>query len=195
MDSVHNPFALNAVFRFTRAGCTVNPATGRINAEALHDMPRFDGFIVTAFDSSDQHNDVEVRFVSQKPPIGNDIICDVRLDTVMTYVTNDWIRRVDARRPEVTFPIRSVWRLTQEGASPGRVPIRRFTQNPHHNWVVLGIFLDPERHMRMTIQLENETSRENGEFMSSRYDIGMFFQWLALEWIERVDVANMDIEM
>ena len=192
MDSVHNPFALNAVFRFTRAGCTVNPATGRINAEALHDMPRFDGFIVTAFESSDQHNDVEVSFVSQS---GQDEICDVRLATVMRYYGRDWIRRVDVSRPEETFPIRSVWRITQEGAQPRRIPIRRFTQNPDHNWVVMGIFLDPERHMRMTIRLESLTSRENGEYMGMRYDIGMLFQWLSLEWIERVDVANMDLEM
>ena len=192
MDSVHNPFALNAVFRFTRAGCTVNPATGRINAEALHDMPRFDGFIVTAFESSDQHNDVEVSFVSQS---GQDEICDVRLATVMRYYGRDWIRRVDVSRPEETFPIRSVWRITQEGAQPRRIPIRRFTQNPDHNWVVMGIFLDPERHMRMTIRLESLTSRENGEYMGMRYDIGMLFQWLSLEWIERVDQANMDLEM
>ena len=192
MDSVHNPFELNAVFRFTRAGCTVNPATGRINAEALHDMPRFDGFIVTAFDSSDQHNDVEVSFVSQS---GQDEICDVRLATVMRYYRRDWIRRVDVRRPEETFPIRSVWRITQEGAQPRRIPIRRFTQNPDHNWVVMGIFLDPERHMRMTIRLESLTSRENGAIMRSSYDIGMLFQWLSLEWIERVDQANMDLEM
>ena len=59
----------------------------------------------------------------------------------------------------------------------------------------MGIFLDPQRHMRMTIQLENETSRENGEFMASRYDIGMIFQWIALEWIERVDVAHIDTDM
>ena len=59
----------------------------------------------------------------------------------------------------------------------------------------MGIFLDPERHMRMTIRLESLTSRENGEYMGSRYDIGMLFQWLSLEWIERVDVANMDLEM
>ena len=51
----------------------------------------------------------------------------------------------------------------------------------------MGIFLDPERHMRMTIELDNATSRENGEVMGCRYDIGMLFQWLALEWIERVD--------
>ena len=192
MDNVFNPFELNAVFRFTRAGCTVNPATGRINAEALHDMPRFDGFVVTAFESSDQHNDVEISFVSQS---GQDEICDVRLATVMRYYGRDWIRRVDVRRPEETFPIRSVWRITQEGAQPRRIPIRRFTQNPDHNWVVMGIFLDPERHMRMTIRLESLTSRENGAIMRSSYDIGMLFQWLSLEWIERVDQANMDLEM
>ena len=192
MDNVFNPFELNAVFRFTRAGCTVNPATGRINAEALHDMPRFDGFIVTALKSSDQHNDVEVSFVSQS---GQDEICDVRLATVMRYYGRDWIRRVDVSRPEETFPIRSVWRITQEGAQPRRIPIQRFTENPDHNWVVMGIFLDPERHMRMTIRLESLTSRENGAIMRSSYDIGMLFQWLSLEWIERVDQANMDLEM
>ena len=203
MDNVFNPFELNAVFRFTRAGCTMNPATGRINAEALHDMPRFDGFIVTAFESSDQHNDVEIRLVSQRHPDGMPMIngvmhngvCDIRLDTVMRYYRRDWIRRVDVRRPEETFPIRSVWRITQEGAQPRRIPIQRFTENPDHNWVVMGIFLDPERHMRMTIRLESLTSRENGAIMRSSYDIGMLFQWLSLEWIERVDQANMDLEM
>ena len=63
-----NPFELNAVFRLTRAGCTMNQATGMINAEAFHNMPWNDGFLVTAFESSDQHNDVEIRLVSQKPP-------------------------------------------------------------------------------------------------------------------------------
>lgn len=127
-------------------------------------------------------------------PMHNDI-CDIRLATVMRYYRRYWIRRVDVRRPEETFPIRSVWRITQEGAVPGRIPIQRFTLNPDHNWVVMGIFSDPQRHMRMTIQLESITSRENGEFMSSRYDIGMIFQWLALEWIERVDVAHIDVDI
>jgi|NorSeaMetagenome_1021524.scaffolds.fasta_scaffold23560_2 hypothetical protein len=48
-----NPFELNAVFRLTRAGCTMNQATGMINAEAFHNMPWNDGFLVTAFESSD----------------------------------------------------------------------------------------------------------------------------------------------
>ena len=189
-----NPFELNAVFRLTRTGCTQN-ATGRINAEAFHNMPWNDGFIVTAFEGSDQHNDVEVRFVSQKPPgAAHDGICDIRLPIVMRYYDSDWIRRVDVRRPEDTFPIRSVWRITPEGAAPGRIPIRRFTANADHNWIVMGIFLDPQRHMRQTITLENVTRRENGEFMQSRYDIGMLFQWLALGWIERVDVAHIDVD-
>ena len=174
-----NPFELNAVFRLTRTGCTINPATRRINAEAFHGMPWNVSFIVTAFEGSDHHNDVEVRFVAQKPPGAmHDDICDICLVTVMRYYRRDWIRRVDVRRPEDTFPIRSVWRITPEGAATGRIPVRRFTDNAHHNWIVMGIFLDAQRHMRQTITLENVTRRENDEFMQSRYDIGMLFHGL-----------------
>ena len=195
-----NPFELNAVFRLTRTGCTINPATRRINAEAFHGMPWNVSFIVTAFEGSDHHNDVEVRFVAQKPPGAmHDDICDICLVTVMRYYRRDWIRRVDVRRPEDTFPIHSVWRITSEGAAthaatglPRNIPVSRFTRNPDFNWIVTGIFLDAQRHSRQTIALEHVLYSENDAFMQSRYDIGMLFQWLALEWIERVDLAHIE---
>ena len=60
----------------------------------------------------------------------------------MTYYRHYWISRVDVGRPEETFPMRSVWRITAEGAAPGGIHIRRFTRNPDHNWIVMGIFMD-----------------------------------------------------
>ena len=117
-------------------------------------------------------------------PMHNDI-CDIRLATVMRYYRRYWIRRVDVRRPEETFPIRSVWRITQAGVA--NIRIQRMIRNPDHNWQVREIYLDPDRHMRMTICMDNQTSRENGQNMVCRYDIGMLFYWLSEGWIERVD--------
>ena len=199
-----NPFELNAVFRLTRIGCTIDPTTRRINAEAFHDMPWNVSFIVTALMGTDLHNDVEVTFVAQKGPGDrHDDIADICLATVMRYYRRDWIRRVDVRRPEDTFPIHSVWRITPEGAAtdaatglPRNIPVRRFTANPDFNWIVTGIFLDAQRHSRQTIALEHVLYSENDAFMQSRYDIGMLFQWLAQDppWIERVDVAHIDVD-
>ena len=179
-----NPFELNAVFRFTPQGIALNQNTGLINARLLRNMHPQDNFIVTAFASTDAHNHEMLRFVSQAPN-GQNIISIVRLATAMRYYRNGWILRSDVRRPENTFPIRSVWRITQAGAA--NITIRRMIRNPDHNWVVREIYLDPDRHMRMTIYIDNQTSRENGQIMVCRYDIGMLFYWLSEGWIERVD--------
>lgn len=181
---MNNPFELNAVFRFTPQGIAWNQNTGLINARLLRNMPPQDNFIVTAFASTDQHNHMMIRFVSQGAN-GQNTISILRLATAMRYYRNGWILRSDVRRPENTFPIRSVWRITQAGAA--NITIRRMIRNPDHNWVVREIYLDPDRHMRMTIYIDNQTSRENGQIMVCRYDIGMLFYWLSEGWIERVD--------
>ena len=109
----------------------------------------------------------------------------VRLSTALRYYRNGWITRIDHRRPENTFPLFSVWRITQAGVA--NIQIQRWIQNPTHYWRVREIYLDPVRHMRMTITLDNETSRENGQEMQCRYDIGMLFYWLEEGYIERLD--------
>ena len=181
---MNNPFELSAVFRFTPQGIAWNQNTGLINARLLSNMHPQDNFIVTAFASTDQHNHMMIRFVSQAAN-GQNNISILRLATAMRYYRNGWILRSDVRRPENTFPIRSVWRITQAGAA--NITIRRMIRNPDHNWVVREIYLDPDRHMRMTIYIDNQTSRENGQIMVCRYDIGMLFYWLSEGWIERVD--------
>ena len=181
---MNNPFELNAVFRFTPQGIAWNQNTGLINARLLRNMPPQDNFIVTAFASTDQHNHMMIRFVSQAAN-GQNNISILRLATAMRYYRNGWILRSDVRRPENTFPIRSVWRITQAGAA--NITMQRMIRNPDHNWVVREIYLDPDRHMRMTIYIDNQTSRENGQIMVCRYDIGMLFYWLSEGWIERVD--------
>ena len=181
---MNNPFELSAVFRFTPQGIAWNQNTGLINARLLSNMQPQDNFIVTAFASTDQHNHMMIRFVSQAAN-GQNNISILRLATAMRYYRNGWILRSDVRRPEDTFPLRSVWRITQSGVANIRIP--RWNQNPGHNWEVREIYLDPDRHMRMTIYIDNQTSRENGQIMVCRYDIGMLFYWLSEGWIERVD--------
>ena len=181
---MNNPFELNVVFRFTPQGIAWNQNTGLINARLLRNMQPQDNFIVTAFASTDQHNHMMIRFVYQGAN-GQNTISIMRLATAMRYYRSGWILRSDVRRPENTFPIRSVWRITQAGAA--NITIRRMIRNPDHNWVVREIYLDPDRHMRMTIYIDNQTSRENGQTMVCRFDIGMLFYWLSEGWIERVD--------
>ena len=179
-----NPFELNAVFRFTPAGIALNPNTGLINARKLRNMHPQENFIVTAFAISDQYPHVMIRFVSQGIN-GQDTISILRLSTAMRYYRFGWIIRSDRERPELSFPLRSVWRITPAGVA--NIQIQRWIQNAHHNWQVREIFLDYDRHMRMSIRLDNQTSRENGNIMLMTYDIGMLFYWLTEGYIERVD--------
>ena len=182
-----NPFELNAVFRFTQQGATLNQNTGLINARALRNLHPQENFMVLAFNSTDHPNEIMIQFVSQETPAadGEVSVSIMRLSTALRYYRNGWIMRTDRRNPEKTFPLFSVWKITQAGVA--NIQNQRWIRNPTHHWRVREIYLDPVRSMRMTITLDNETSRENGREMQCKFDIGMFFYWLSEGYIERLD--------
>ena len=192
------PLELGAVFRLTRSGRQFDHQTGVINAAEFDRLPFDSSYILTAFMGADEDNYEEVRVVAQQSTLTNLIQQDIRIDEMETYYRNHWIARVDVGRPEETFPMRSVWKLKGEGAADGSVPrdlVPRFDRYPTHNWMVMAVWLDIRRHMAQMITLVDKTTvnDDNVEFRQ-KLRLDMVYDWFLKGWIERVDVAHIDVD-
>ena len=99
------------------------------------------------------------------------------------YYRRHWIERVNIERPEITFPMLSVWRPTAEGLPTEEQPrrgiqIAAITDNPTHNWIVLQLSWDREHHMSQRIILQDKTELDdNGEIVKKNLHLEMVFSW------------------
>ena len=195
-----NPIELGAIFRLTQRGRRRNLQTRMINAQQFDHLPQNTSYILTAFMAADEHNEEEVRLLDQWSPNNRPLQLDMSVDNLNTYYRRHWIERVNIGRPEITFPMLSVWRPTAEGL-PAREQPRRGIQiaairdNPTHNWIVLQLSWDREHHMSQRIILQDKTELDdNGEIVKKNLHLEMVFSWFQNGWIERVDMARMDVD-
>ena len=171
-----------------------------INAQQFDHLPQNTSYILTAFMAADEHNEEEVRLLDQWSPNTRPRQLDMSVDDLETYYRRHWIERVDIGRPETTFPMRSVWTPTASGLPTEHRPrqgihIRDIRDNPTHNWMVVQLSWDREHHMSQRIILQDKTKLDDDrEIVKQNLHLEMVFNWFQMGWIERVDMARMDVD-
>ena len=118
---------------------------------------------------------------------------EIPIDTMNTYVRNQWVRRVDVDSPQLMFPPQSMWKITTAGMANIAPNIALFLVDPNTIWMVRSVHLSPQNNMAQCIRFLNFTLfQQDGSRQEPRYELHKIAEYMREGWIERVDVEHLD---
>ena len=205
---------LNSIWKCTESAREFNPDTGMIIAELFDGTNAHSYWILVGFSPTGeelinaggelQPTEVMVTLKAQSRPVHGGELVRIPLDTWNTYETNGWIIRVDMPSPQEVFPIYSMWKITDQGQANVDRMLGPFTTRADTIWMVHSILADPGTCMRQRILLLNITRAKQLQIPLDTQTPTRELRRLCLHamnlyrimgWIERVDVAGMDLDM
>jgi len=183
-----------SVWRLTALGLQLN-AQGRMNARHFEAIPNAyvaRTWALISLNTYCNNSQTVVTLLNQfSGPHGYRV--RIPLDTWDTYVTNQWIRRVDVADLQRLMPVKSVWKITP--AFTANIPAPHNLLAPDTLWMVQSLNLSPNNCMAQCIRLLNLTQYElNGERHMPRYQADMICEYALDGWLERVDVGWIDLD-
>ena len=183
-----------SVWRLTALGLQLN-AQGRMNARHFEDIPRSHvarTWALISLNAYSNNMQTVVTLLNQfSGPDGYRV--RIPLHTWNTYVTNQWIRRVDVADLQRLMPVKSVWKITP--AFIANIAPPHMLLAPDTLWMVQSLNLSPNNGMAQCIRLMNLTQyRRTGDRQVPRYQVDAICQYVLDGLLERVDVDWIDLD-